>query len=82
MPALPHAQNDVTASDVRVYMYSKGAELHQERQETQPAKLQVRVSYFCHVTAAALIHSTFGISVCLFLVLLLFQMRVYKSVMK
>lgn len=81
MPALPRAQNDVTAANMRVYMQSKGGELHQERQETQPAQLQVHVSYFCNATAA-LIHYTFGISVFLFLVLLLFQMRVYKSVMK
>lgn len=48
MPALPHAQNDVTAADVRVYVQSEGGELHQETQETQPAQLQVHVSYFSH----------------------------------
>lgn len=81
MPALPRAQNDVTAPKVRVHMPSKGGELHQEKQESQPAELQVHVPYFCNTTAA-LIHYTPDTSVFLFLVLLLFQMRVRKGIMK
>lgn len=62
MSALPDAQNDITATYVRVHMQSKGGELHQERQKSQPAQMQVHVSYFCSATAA-LIHYPFGMSV-------------------
>ncbi|TSY55759.1 Syntaxin-5 [Bagarius yarrelli] len=56
LPTLPFAQNDITATDVRVHMQPKRGELHQKRQKTQPAHLQVPVSYFSTATPAP-IHS-------------------------